>query len=251
MVDLHSHVLWGLDDGAATREESVAMVTMAAAAGTTDLVATPHASPHYEFQPAVTQQRAQEVYAASGSAVRIHTGCDFHLDFDHVQDALQHPRKYTINQKQYLLVEFADLIQVKSSGEALQRLQVAGMIPIITHPERNRFLQKHPEHLEQWVQQGCLVQITGQALLGQFGNTAREYADMLLRQDRVHFVASDAHNCDHRPPSLREAYALVQDRCGAARAQALFVDQPRRVIQGEAWPVPVASAKKKSWLPWR
>src|SRR5437773_1490973 len=134
-VDIHSHVLYGLDDGAKTREESVAMLELAKRSGTRAIVATPHANSRYPFDPAVVQQRIAEL--ATHVDIAIHPGCDFHLQFDNIEDAVAHPAKYTINHENYLLVEFSDLSVFHTAGDILERLLDAGMIPIITHPERN------------------------------------------------------------------------------------------------------------------
>ena len=93
------------------------MVRMAAEHGTTDLVATPHANPNYKFDPLLVQERLAEVAAAAGDVLRLHSGCDFHLSYDNIQDALDHPKKYTINQQSYLMVEFSDLLIFPTTGE--------------------------------------------------------------------------------------------------------------------------------------
>jgi len=134
LIDIHSHVLFGLDDGARTLDESVAMVRMAAEHGTTDLVATPHANLSYRFEPEQIADRLARVEEDAGGALRLYTGCDFHLSYENIQDAIDHPRKYTIGQKNYLLVEFSELLIFKNTDEIFARLRDAGMIPIITHP---------------------------------------------------------------------------------------------------------------------
>src|SRR5579884_4373967 len=141
MVDIDSHILPGLDDGSPSLEESVAMVRMAAESGTTDIVGTPHANMQYSFEPALVRQKAAEL-AAAAPEIRIHTGCDFHLSIENIQDAILHPRKYTINDTQYLLVEFPDMVTFTTTPQIFEKLRAAGMIPIITHPERNVFLQE-------------------------------------------------------------------------------------------------------------
>src|SRR4051812_36338517 len=108
MVDIHSHILWGLDDGADTRETSIAMLKMAAEAGTTDIVATPHANFEYRFDKVLVSQRIAELAEATAGRPRIHSGCDFHLSFENIEDALQTPARYTINDGPYLLVEFPE-----------------------------------------------------------------------------------------------------------------------------------------------
>src|SRR5712692_10001571 len=104
MVDIHSHILSGLDDGPATLEESVAMVRMAAESGTTDIVATPHANLEYAFQPELVDRKIAELSEASGGALGIHRGCDFHLYYENIQRALADPGLYAINGKRYVLV---------------------------------------------------------------------------------------------------------------------------------------------------
>ncbi len=129
-------MLFGLDDGARTMEDSLAMVRMAAERGTTDLVATPHANLQFKFNPELIAERMAQLEKAAGGVLRLYTGCDFHLSYDNIQDAIEHPRKYTINQQRYLLVEFSELLVFKNTEDIFARLRDAGMTPIITHPER-------------------------------------------------------------------------------------------------------------------
>lgn len=237
MIDIHSHILPGLDDGPRTLEESVAMLRIAAQAGTTEIVATPHANTEFCFQPELVAEKIAELAAASGDLVRIHSGCDFHLSYDNIQDALANPLKYTINQKGYLLVEFSDLLIARGMEEVFSRMRDVGITPVITHPERNWFLQQRLERLAIWVENGCPLQITAQSLLGRFGPDAKRFARELLKRDLVHFVASDAHDPDDRPPRLDEAYACVAKKLGPERAERLFVTNPRAALTGEliAW----------------
>lgn len=208
------------------------MLRAAAEAGTADIVASPHANNEFKFDPGVVAARLAEMRAAVGGLIRIHTGCDFHLSFDNIQDALEHPAKYAINHKRYVLVEFSDLLIPKTSDDVFYQMQSAGMIPIITHPERNMLLQKQLHKLEEWAGSGCLLQVTGQSFLGRFGKQAKAFADMLLEKGLVHIVASDAHDIKHRPPSLKEAYEYVAKQSGVKRAEALFVSNPGATLTG-------------------
>src|SRR5258708_7805361 len=106
------------------------MVRMAAEHGTTDLVATPHANPTYRFDPVLIKERLAEIAEASGNVLRLHTGCDFHLSFDNIQDAIANPRKYAINHQRYVMVEFSDLLIFNNTSEIFSRLQEAGMTPV-------------------------------------------------------------------------------------------------------------------------
>jgi protein-tyrosine phosphatase len=141
MVDIHSHILWGLDDGPETLDESLAMLRMAADCGTTDIVATPHANSRYNFDPAVITSRIEELGSYPGLP-RIHRGCDFHLSALNIEDALQNPAKYTINFGRYLMVELPEMFSPDSIARVLRSLSSQDMLPVITHPERNPVLQR-------------------------------------------------------------------------------------------------------------
>ena len=238
-----------MDDGSKTLEQSIEMLQMAAAAGTTDLVCTPHANSRYPFEPGVIAERLCELQEGIGGAMRLYTGCDFHLNFENIQDAIANPRKYTINKNRYLLVEFSDLLIFRNTGEIFARLQEAGMTPIITHPERNELLQQRIDEIDEWVQAGALVQVTGQSLTGHFGRHAAEFAGKLLERQLVHFIASDGHDLKHRPPTMNEAHEWLLKRHGQGFADTLCVANPRATLSGGRVVVPEgdAPAKARKW----
>lgn len=236
MVDIHCHLLPGLDDGPETLEEALAMAEMAVADGVTHVVATPHANDHYPFVPELVRQRRDEIAERFAGRLELATGCDFHLSFDNLQDARAHPAKYTLNQKSYLLVEFADYAIPPAMDDALHQLQLAGLTPVVTHPERNALITRQPARLERWVQRGCAVQITAGSLVGRFGSAAQRAAEDWLDRGLVHFIASDAHNTTSRPLRLRPAYDAVAARWGADVAHALCQDNPRAALEGRPLP---------------
>jgi len=254
LIDIHSHVIYGVDDGARTLEDSLALVRMAAESGTTDLVATPHANPTYPYHPELLRERLVQIGEASGGALRLYLGCDFYLSYDNIQDAIAHPLKYTINQKNYLLVEFSEMLVFRNTGEIFERLQDAGMTPIITHPERNGLIRQRLEDLASWVENGAFVQITAQSLTGTFGRQAREFCGTLLDRRLVHFVASDAHDVERRPPKLDGAYAWLKKQYGESYAETLCVSNPAAVLIGEALELPdreILAEPRKWYQIWR
>lgn len=251
MVDIHSHILPQIDDGSKSFEESVKMLDMAAEAGTTDIVATPHSNAEFPFRPELIEQKVSALRLAMKDRIRIHQGCDFHLSYDNIQDALSYPSKYTINHKCYLLVEFSDASIFQRTVDIFGKLLGCGMIPVITHPERNGLLQKRLDDLQQWVRDGCMVQVTAQSYLGTFGRSAKQYADTLLERNLVHFVASDAHDSEYRTPRLDESYRYVARKEGQERANRLFKEYPQRVIDGDPiYPEEYAEAKRKWFQFW-
>ena len=236
MVDIHCHILPGLDDGAESLEVALEMAEMAISDGITHVVATPHANAEYPFHPELVQQRRNEIQARLNDRLTLATGCDFHLSFENLQDVRANPAKYTINQRSYLLVEFADFAIPPTIDDTLHQLQLARITPIITHPERNGLIRAQPERLWRWVHQGCYVQVTAQSLLGRFGQDTRRLVEGWLDADRIHFFASDAHNTSSRPLRLRAAYDVVAKRRGEEVAQALFQDNPLAAFEGRPLP---------------
>jgi protein-tyrosine phosphatase len=234
MVDIHCHILPGLDDGADSLETSIQMAEMAIADGITHVVGTPHANSQYKFDPELIRQRRDELQSAVGDRLTLATGCDFHLSYENLQDIQKNPQKYTINQKNYLLVEFADFAIPPSMDDTMHQLQLMGLSPIITHPERNALLRAKPERMYRWLHQGAYVQITAFSLLGRFGSAAQHRAEEWLDDDRIHFVASDAHNLKGRPLQLRAAFDVVAKRRSEAVAQALFHDNPLAAFEGRS-----------------
>lgn len=242
MIDIHSHILPGIDDGAQTLEESLEMLRLAAASGTTDIVATPHSNPEFDFDEARVKELFLALSAKTDQFITIHMGCDFNLNYKNISDALRHPRKYAINHTQYLMVELPDLIDLATAHEGLRRLIDIGIMPVITHPERNVCIQKKCGELERWVAEGCLVQVTGQSFFGSFGQRAQAFADKLMGLDLVHFIASDAHDCVDRPPDLSIAHRHIASRYGAERADSLCIYNPAAVLAGD--PLPYSGSKE-------
>ncbi|MGH9689493.1 MAG: tyrosine-protein phosphatase [Candidatus Acidiferrales bacterium] len=236
MIDIHCHILPALDDGAESLEVARAMAEMAIADGITHVIATPHASQNYPFNSDVVKRRRDELQALFEGRLILRTGCDFHLSFENLLEIRHDPERFTLNQKNYLLVEFADFSIPPALDQSLHELQLAGLTPIITHPERNPLIRAQPERLFQWLRQGCYVQVTAQSLLGRFGSAAQEVTTQWLDAGAVHFLASDAHNTTSRPLRLREAYDHLARTRGEELAQALLVDNPRAAFEGNPLP---------------
>src|SRR5215475_4485425 len=209
MVDLHCHILSGMDDGAASFDESVAMAEMAIADGITHVVATPHASPEFRFDYPRIRGAVERLQEAVGGRLNLATGCDFHLSPENVAALKKTPSPFCIHQKDYLLVEFNEFAIPPAMDHTLYEIQLAGLRPIITHPERNGILRSQPERLEKWIRNGCYGQVTGGSLTGGFGSNIQATSVEWIGRGLVHFIASDAHNLTSRPHRLRTAYEAV------------------------------------------
>jgi protein-tyrosine phosphatase len=184
----------------------------------------------------VVQERCRELQARLGDRLKLGTGCDFHLNVENLEEIRSSPTKYAINQKRYLLVEFADFAIPPGIDDALHGLQQLGLSPIITHPERNPLIRTHPQRLWRWLKQGCYVQLTAQSLLGKWGESTRKQVEDWIDNKIVHFFASDAHNGTQRPLRLKDAYAVVAKRWGESMADSLFRDNPLAAFEGRNLP---------------
>jgi protein-tyrosine phosphatase len=250
MVDLHCHILPGLDDGAKSIEDSLAMAEDAISDGITHVVATPHANSNYAFEFSRVRAASKELSERLGGRLTLATGCDFHLSPENLKAIRMDSAPFCIHQKDYLLVELNDFSIPPSIDQALHELQLAGLHPIITHPERNGLLRAQPERLRKWVELGCYAQVTAGSLTGVFGPGSQQNAWTWIGSGLIHFVSTDAHNTARRPLKLRFAYDAIAEQFGEDRARALLLENPLAAFEGRPLPhvpelVPIPAPRKR------
>ncbi|WP_022661531.1 tyrosine-protein phosphatase [Paucidesulfovibrio longus] len=240
MIDLHSHILPGVDDGPSDMEESLDMCRRAEADGITTMVATPHCFDGiYGISREAVGERVRELNArldAEGIRITVLPGAENHACTE-LPLLFREGGLSTINDTNYVLVEFP-VFGIPQGFDALFfELRLLGARIVIAHPERYHEVQRNPEALRTLVDLGALVQVTASSLCGQFGRPARKCAQSLLRRRMVHLLASDAHSRDGRPPELlravNEAAALLKSE---EEACLLVRDNPLAVLLGEELP---------------
>ena len=229
MIDLHCHILPSVDDGSLSWETTAEMCRMAAEDGIRHIVATPHANERFSYHRSHYEGMLRKLTEV-GSGIKFSIGCDFHFSFDNIEDAVLHPKRYTIGDTDYLLVEFSDFGSMPAIKEGLFRLASNGIKSIVTHPERNLALLEAPDRVLELARDGFLIQITANSLTGYWGSRSQRMAELLLKKDAVHVIASDAHDTVSRPPLLSRAFDRVCQLAGQNVAHALFVDNPSAIV---------------------
>jgi protein-tyrosine phosphatase len=219
---------------------------MAQADGIEHIVATPHANDQFRYDREVLSRMLEELSQRVSGKLQLSLGCDFHLSYENLVEVLRNPSQYTISGTNYLLVELSDFSVPPSVSQSLRRLLAAGITPIITHPERNMVLRNNIHLLLEWVEDGCLVQVTANSLTGRWGRQAQQTAEWLMTNAAVHVLATDAHGVGSRPPLLSEALEAARKILGNSAAEALVRDNPRAVVCGQSVPARVAPIEEKT-----
>lgn len=225
------------------------MCRRAAADGITHMVATPHANDRYAYDREKFQTMVARLQEEVGDALKIGLGCDFHLSYENIQDALAHPSRYVINNTRYMLVEFSNYSVPQHTTDSFSKLGDCGLTVILTHPERNPILRENLQRVLEWAEQGCVVQVTGSALTGFWGERSQRAALWLLERQAVHVLATDAHDLEKRVPILSRAREAVEQLFGDEIASALVETNPQAILDNKPlpyFPRPLATSYRKA-----
>lgn len=239
MIDIHCHILPGLDDGAETLDVSIAMAEMAVADGVTHIVCTPHITPgvYHNTAPAIAAQVAQlqAELDRRGIALRLAPGADIHVSPNLVAD-LDSGTAPTLAGSRAMLFEPPHHVLPPHMDKAVARLIAAGYIPVITHPERLSWIENRYDLVVAFSDMGAPLQITAGSITGAFGKRPQYWAERMLDEGRVDIVASDAHNTRARSPRLSHARDLAAARLGETEAENLVLWRPAALLNGESLP---------------
>ena len=236
MVDIHCHLLPATDDGSPDWETSEQMCAMAIQDGITAIVCTPHANDTYAYDRSRHMETLTELKKRVSDKLDLRLGCDFHLSFDNIESAVKDPDRFSIAGTDYLLVEFSDFAIPPAVLDALARFVAMGIIPIVTHPERNMILQRRPETVLKLARMGCAIQLTANSFTGRWGEGAKRGCEWLIERQAAHIVATDAHDLKSRPPVLSAAREVISRQYGAELAEALFTANPQAILYNEPLP---------------
>ena len=236
MIDIHLHILPGVDDGPATLQESLVLAQALVQEGVQAVVATPHSNDEYprlptmdirtrvsELQHVLEQQRIP-LHLFAGNEVLIRPG---------LVDEIRAGRVATLNGSRYLLLELWNTMWLPETEQVIFELQSQGIVPIIAHPERYTTIQKDPARLASLIQHGALAQLTASSVLGLHGSTVKRTAETLLKQHLIHCLASDAHGMHRRPPYIAKSLKQIETLVGAERVYLMTETWPTAIVRNE------------------
>jgi protein-tyrosine phosphatase len=233
MIDLHCHILPGLDDGAADLSVSTHMAKAFVADGVAIVACTPHILPglYHNSGPQIRQATAhlQQHLDRQGIPLRLVTGADNHVTPSFVTE-LRSGHLLSLADTRYVLVELPHHVAPPRLEELFFSLLGASYVPILTHPERLTWIQSHYQVVQRLVHAGVWMQVTAGSLTGAFGRNARYWGERMLEEGCIHIVATDAHDVNRRPPNLSQGRELAARRVGETEAQHLVVTRPGGVL---------------------
>jgi len=233
MIDMHLHILPGVDDGPETMQEALALARVLVQEGIRAAIATPHYNDEFPRRSAAEIRR--RVYQMQceldchAIQLQLFAGHEALIKPGLIED-IQSGWLATLNGSRYLLLELWNSSWLPVTERVLFELRAYGLIPIIAHPERYRAIQKDPERLAALVRQGVLAQLTASSLIGMQGNTVRRCAETLLKKGLISYIASDAHGLQRRPPGILRGLRRATELLGPAHIKQLTETQPIAIV---------------------
>lgn len=236
MIDLHCHILPGVDDGAQSLSDSLNMARKALEQGIHTIVATPHhLNNSYENPKREILDRVEELnqlLQKENIDVKILPGQEIRVHGEMIEGYTM-GEILTVNHTPYVLVEFPSNHVPRYTEKLFYDLQMNGLIPVIVHPERNREIMERSELLYQLVKKGALTQITASSVCGDFGKKIKNFTLQLIEANLTHFIASDAHNLTNRNFKMREAFGVIEQKYGNEWVY-YFEENAHLVVEGKA-----------------
>lgn len=238
MIDIHTHILPGLDDGSDSLLESLEMAELAAESGVHTIVATPHCNmegifDNFYYDEWLEQiETLQDFLNSYGNPVRILSGMEIFATHD-VAEKIEEGRLIPIHNSRYYLMEFAFNANPYWMGEILDSVLSLDKVPVIAHPERYYCVQDDPMLLYEWLQQGCLSQMNKGSIFGRFGRHAQMAAEILLNHGLVTCVASDGHSSYRRTTYMGDIKEFLEVEYGKSYADHLLIHNPESMIHNK------------------
>ena len=251
MVDVHSNIVFDVDDGAKTIEDSVEMLKEAQKVGFTDVILTPHyMEDYYEVETISILEKIESIkeqLRKEGVNIQIYPGNEIYITSD-ILTLMDTKKASTLNQTRYVLFELPMNTECVNLTEVVYQILSAGKIPVIAHPERYGWVQKDPNKLIPLIEDGVLLQANYGSVLGQYGKTCKETVKILLEHQMVHLLGTDVHIPKHIYLKIEEATHEIQKWIGEEAYTMLSTINPQKILQDEAIDIPSPMSYKEKWF---
>lgn len=238
MIDIHSHIIPNVDDGARSVEETFNILKEAQEAGFTDVILTSHFLLNYYETNAQElifwKEKLQEVLKKQGTKINLHSGMEIYIT-NQMEELLENKKILTLANSRYMLIELPLATNVKYFDYVVYYLEAKGIKPIIAHPERYKCVQKDPDIVEGYIEKGCLIQCNYGSIVNLYGREAEKTIKTLLKKNQVHFLGSDVHRENGTYLIILDAIKKIRKIIGENKINELTTINPKKILQNEEW----------------
>lgn len=234
MIDIHSHLVYNVDDGSKSIEDTIHMLKEAKKAGFTDVICTPHyMEDYYEVScDEVASKISKMRDLADGINIKIHQGNEIYAN-ENIINYINSKQATSLNNSRYVLIEFPMQNEPINMDQVIYLLLQAGKVPIVAHPERYSYVRENPNMLLEYIEQGVLFQTNYGSIIGMYGNEIKETAKRLLTHNMIHFLGSDNHRVNTVYKHVPEALKTLEKWIGEDKVQELTTDNPECILNNE------------------
>lgn len=237
MIDIHCHIVPGVDDGPSSVEEAKQMIDIMYSDGIRGVVATSHRNHPLDFGAKELYEDSLEEIRRVASSIypdfKIYSGAEFFVRDGYLEILDNPPYDFKIEGTDCVLLEFDSESNYEIISDAVYEFSIRGFCPIIAHIDKYRDIWSSEEKIERLRSEGAYIQITGATLVGKYGNTMENTMKKLVKKGYIDFIGSDGHSPERRRPLLKRAYRVVRRICSGAEADRIFVENPKKLLSGE------------------
>ena len=238
MIDIHSHIIPNVDDGARSVEETFNILKEAQEAGFTDVILTSHFLLNYYETNAQElifwKEKLQEVLKKQGTKINLHSGMEIYIT-NQMEELLENKKILTLANSRYMLIELPLATNVKYFDYVVYYLEAKGIKPIIAHPESDKCVQKDPDIVEEYIEKGCLIQCNYGSIVNLYGREAEKTIKTLLKKNQVHFLGSDVHRENGTYLIILDAIKKIRKIIGENKINEITTINPKKILQNEEW----------------
>lgn len=238
MIDIHSHIIPNVDDGARSVEETFNILKEAQEAGFTDVILTSHFLLNYYETNAQElifwKEKLQEVLKKQGTKINLHSGMEIYIT-NQMEELLENKKILTLANSRYMLIELPLATNVKYFDYVVYYLEAKGIKPIIAHPERYKCVQKDPDIVEEYIEKGCLIQCNYGSIVNLYGSEAEKTIKTILKKNQVHFLGSDVHRENGTYLIILDAIKKIRKIIGENKINEITTINPKKILQNEEW----------------